>query len=581
VPTSSRLVKSEAGMDSAGASKHWTYKPPAKREGNEGKEREKLVKKFIEVCGKGSQNRIFEFVDDCDLYEWEMEWPVMANERSRRGKTPLIAAASNGTPGAIDCLITLKADVDMRDASGYTPLRYAMVNNKTEAMETLLGHGADPDVADLCGMTLLMRAVKLQTGGKKVVTMLLEHGAMVNHGGGSGSMALQASAYAGQVSAMHALLRNVHTPAEEEEQNGDVVVEEERVSLRPLVHLVQGAAKGLDDFHDVSSKMHDHVKTKEVQEERPKSHKGIKTVKNAVKTVKSEQSVAKLLTGLVGAKAKVGKTALMCAADVGNLPVIRTLLAAKADLHMKDLYGRTALDFAAAARQQDSIKLLVEAGVQLERLNVRELVEADNQQIVNQLLYHGLQADAEDEFDLTLLSYWAAADNPEAMELLLSKGANPRRTDRSGCSPLMLAAEKGSLKAMQVLLDVGAEVDQADTFGETALMHAARTHGGEASIRFLLDAKADLNQMDRTGRNAVSHAAANDCIEVVSLLMSEFGARVPEATIDAHEQHGSFWLSALVREEQMAKEHAQWQDEEDEQLESERLAELAESWLAE
>lgn len=200
---------------------------------------------------------------------------------------------------------------------------------------------------------------------------------------------------------------------------------------------------------------------------------------------------------------------------------------------------------------------------------------------MNQLLYHGLQADAEDEFDLTLLSYWAAADNPEAMELLLSKGANPRRTDRSGCSPLMLAAEKGSLKAMQVLLDVGAEVDQADTFGETALMHAARTHGGEASIRFLLDAKADLNQMDRTGRNAVSHAAANDCIEVVSLLMSEFGARVPEATIDAHEQHGSFWLSALVREEQMAKEHAQWQDEEDEQLESERLAELAESWLAE
>ena len=46
---------------------------------------------------------------------------------------------------------------------------------------------------------------------------------------------------------MHALLRNVHTPAEEEEQNGDVVVEEERVSLRPLVHLVQGAAKGLDE----------------------------------------------------------------------------------------------------------------------------------------------------------------------------------------------------------------------------------------------------------------------------------------------------------------------------------------------
>lgn len=575
-------MKSEAGMDSAGASKHWTYEPPPKREGNEGKEREKLVKKFIEVCGKGSQNRIFEFVDDCDLYEWEMEWPPMANERSRRGRTPLIAAACNGTPGAVDCLITLKADVDTRDPSGYTPLRYALVNGKTEAMEILLGHGADPDAADLCGMTLLMRAAKLQTGGEKVVTMLLEHGAMINHGGGSGSMALQASAYTGQVSAMHALLRNVHTPGVGEEPNGEDMVAEERVSLRPLVHVVQGAVKGLDDFHDVSSKMHDHGKMKEVHEQRPKSRKDIKTVKDAVKTVKSEQSVANVLTGLLGAKtkAKVGKTALMCAADVGNLPVIKTLLAAKADLQMKDLYGRTALDFAAAAKQQESIKLLVEAGVHLEKLNVRELVEADNQQIVNQLLYHGLQADAEDEFDLTLLSYWAAADNPEAMELLLSKGANPRRTDRSGCSPLMLAAEKGSLKAMQVLLDVGVKVDQADKFGETALMHAARTHGGEASIRFLLDAKADLNQMDRTGRNAVSHAAANDCIEVVSLLMSEFGARVPEATIDAHEQNGSFWLSALVKQEHMAKEHKQWQDDEDEQLERERLGELAESWLA-
>ena len=39
--------------------------------------------------------------------------------------------------------------------------------------------------------------------------------------------------------------------------------------------------------------------------------------------------------------------------------------------------------------------MLFEAGVVLEKLNVRELVETDNQEVVTQLLYHGLKPDAE------------------------------------------------------------------------------------------------------------------------------------------------------------------------------------------
>ena len=54
----------------------------------------------------------------------------------------------------------------------------------------------------------------------------------------------------------------------------------------------------------------------------------------------------------------------------------------------------------------------------------------------------------------------------------------------------------------------------------------------------------------RTGRNAVSHATSSDQLETVRLLL-ELGAAVPEATIEAHEAQGSFWLPALVKEAQV------------------------------
>ena len=44
---------------------------------------------------------------------------------------------------------------------------------------------------------------------------------------------------------------------------------------------------------------------------------------------------------------------------------------------------------------QETIEVLFEAGVVLEKLSVRELVETDNQEVVTQLLYHGLKPDAE------------------------------------------------------------------------------------------------------------------------------------------------------------------------------------------
>ena len=96
----------------------------------------------------------------------------------------------------------------------------------------------------------------------KVVNLLLEHGALVNHGGGSGSMALHSLAHQGQVTAiklptshsqwfngsmvqvnaLHAPLSSVHEIHEEKtprEHHKHVV------SLRPLVHVVEGATRGL------------------------------------------------------------------------------------------------------------------------------------------------------------------------------------------------------------------------------------------------------------------------------------------------------------------------------------------------
>ena len=106
--------------------------------------------------------------------------------------------------------------------------------------------------------------------------------------------------------------------------------------------------------------------------------------------------------------------------------------------------------------------------------------------------------------------YWAAFQgDTEIIKLLLEKGADPDIAKKDGYTPLLIAKGRGQNQAMILLLNRGADVNKADNKGRTLLNWASST-GNSKWVNFFLKKGADVNQKDNKGNNAISLAANED-----------------------------------------------------------------------
>jgi ankyrin repeat protein len=154
------------------------------------------------------------------------------------------------------------------------------------------------------------------------------------------------------------------------------------------------------------------------------------------------------------------------AAQRGNWPQVRVLLAAKGDVRFAQPDGMTALHWA---------------------------VQADQEDIVAALLKAGADPNAANRYGITPL--WLAATNGSTpvARLLLNAKANPKTTLPHGETALMAAARTGRPETIQLLIDAGSDPNARETSqGETALMWAAAENHPEA-IRTLIKGGADPN----------------------------------------------------------------------------------------
>jgi ankyrin repeat protein len=106
--------------------------------------------------------------------------------------------------------------------------------------------------------------------------------------------------------------------------------------------------------------------------------------------------------------------------------------------------------------------------------------------------------------------YWAAFQgDTEIIKLLLEKGADPDIAKKDGYTPLLIAKGRGQNQAMILLLNRGADVNKADNKGRTLLNWASST-GNSKWVNFFLKKGADVNQKDNKGNTAISLAANED-----------------------------------------------------------------------
>ena len=158
---------------------------------------------------------------------------------------------------------------------------------------------------------------------------------------------------------------------------------------------------------------------------------------------------------------------LIAAARNGHREVVEILLNARANPNKFGVLEMTALHWAALLGTKNIVKLLLDAGAQVD-LKDPPLIGA------------------------------AINGHRSVVEILLNLGAHTEKTGKYGSTALHWAAQYGQKNIVQVLLDAGAQVDLKDNFGNSPC-HLANRYGHWEIAQILMSKKAKLRERCCTG----------------------------------------------------------------------------------
>lgn len=225
--------------------------------------------------------------------------------------------------------------------------------------------------------------------------------------------------------------------------------------------------------------------------------------------------------------------ALHVAASNGDTDRVLSLWSAGADLNARDgLSNQTPLIAAAEAGQFEAAQALLEAGAKVDAADIwgrtaliwaagygsRPVKPAEGLAVVRLLLEHGGDASHIAEAPDTPLIAAARAGSASAVRLFLEYGAAVNARDVHEETALFYAAEEGRTEVVSLLLDWGAEVNLVDCFGDTPLLNAA-SNEHEETLRLLLKRGADPDVPNRIGHTAITQALAFERIHILAILL--------------------------------------------------------------
>lgn len=195
-------------------------------------------------------------------------------------------------------------------------------------------------------------------------------------------------------------------------------------------------------------------------------------------------------------------TGLHAAAWSGDLPQLRRLIDARADLNARDAHGRTPLHMATFARHRGVVLQLAAAGAELGAL--------DN-----------------DRYDAVTIA--AVADDEATLAELLELGASARPiTSRYDGTARIAAAHLGHDGLVRQLIKADAPLHHVNSLHCTALIESiVLGNGGRrhvVTLQALVAAGADTQLADRQGATPLALACARGYTPMVQILV-QAGAR--------------------------------------------------------
>lgn len=227
-----------------------------------------------------------------------------------------------------------------------------------------------------------------------------------------------------------------------------------------------------------------------------------------------------------------GETTLMMAARTGDIETMQVILDRGADINAtENLRGTTALMWAAAYKNADAVKLLIENGAAIAMSSGttrpgRNPYLAPTARNRIRGFYRGIgqggrfvgadEVEEELEIEATREELIARlpADLVEAFdrELAQQEVQAPERKQWGGLTALIFAVREGDLESVKALIEAGAVVNQVSEFGWTPLLTATQNRYYQLGS-YLLEQGANPNIANEGGWNPLYIATDNRNIE--------------------------------------------------------------------
>jgi ankyrin repeat protein len=188
---------------------------------------------------------------------------------------------------------------------------------------------------------------------------------------------------------------------------------------------------------------------------------------------------------------------LIIASEKGDIQTVKSLLKKNIYIHTQDKEGRCALVAAAYKNHLEIADLLIAAGADV---NMK-----DN---TIQSAY--------------LIATMEGCGYTELLKKVLKAGADVHSTDSDNGTGLIRASDRGHVEIVKELLKTDIRVNHVNRIGWTALFEAILLGGGDERhteiVRMLVDAGADVNVTDKEGLTPLAHAKNRNYTDIIAIL---------------------------------------------------------------
>ena len=245
-------------------------------------------------------------------------------------------------------------------------------------------------------------------------------------------------------------------------------------------------------------------------------------------------------------------TAMHYAVERGKPGCLAALLSAEPSLNVVDNAGDTLLHWAARTGTPTALEFLIDKeGKSLLKasnysrqtaLHIAVLCNRPANTIL--LLDNGADLEARDSGDQTPLCIAARKSAEDIVRILLDRGANVNAYSNLGHTALHFSLEEGNFNVAKILFEHGAKINPKEIEGEYALLAAA--HASDLDmIRLLVEHGVDPDARTADGHTALDIAVLNENYDILKCLV-EHGAR---ADMMSDIEYGPTALHQAIRQQ--------------------------------